>query len=140
MGRVVKMAVHISRGVGYGLAITNHILAESEIAVSRFQFPNDTENRKVLRTTILVLQELRAARRRLSEGFGFRTDADHKKTILPFLANDSSTASSIRTTRKPANPSLRGRSFPITQSAKYCVSILRASTCSTRGDQRSPAL
>lgn len=46
------------------------------------------------------------------------TEFVHRRTSSPFFRMDSSAASSIRTTRKPACPSLKGTFWFMTQSAK----------------------
>src|SRR5271154_4353631 len=62
----------------------------------------------------------------------------HSWMILPFCLRDSSAASSMRTMRKPAWPSLKGVLLLRMQSTKYAASTFSASTCSTLGAHMSP--
>src|SRR5712664_3129980 len=59
-------------------------------------------------------------------------------TTFPFCLRDSSAASSMRTMRNPASPSLKGRLLFRMQSMKYDASTFRASICSILGDHMSP--
>src|ERR1039458_443419 len=59
-------------------------------------------------------------------------------TSSPRLASDLSAASSMRTTFKPACPSLNGFSCLLMHSTKYPSSSFSASTCSTCGAHMSP--
>src|SRR6202035_816605 len=62
----------------------------------------------------------------------------HRVMASPRLRMDRSAASRIRTTRRPASPSLNGLVFSSIHLMKYAVSARSASTCSTCGAHMSP--
>src|SRR6266568_2759659 len=62
----------------------------------------------------------------------------HRRTSSPRFWIERSTASSIRTTRRPACPSLKGFLLFKMQSAKYPSSTRSASGCSSWGSHMSP--
>src|SRR6516225_2304596 len=67
-----------------------------------------------------------------------RAEFVHKRINSPFLRMDFSAASSIRTTRRPAWPSLKGTLLFMMHSAKYPISTCSASSCSSCGAHMSP--
>src|SRR5260370_4767101 len=62
----------------------------------------------------------------------------HSVMASPRVRMDRSAASRIRTTRRPASPSLNGLVFSSIHLMKYAVSARSASTCSTCGPHISP--
>src|SRR5258707_7044337 len=62
----------------------------------------------------------------------------HRVMASPRVRMDRSAASRIRTTRRPASPSLNGLVSSSMHLMKYAVSARKASTCSTCGAHMSP--
>src|SRR5207253_1383563 len=72
------------------------------------------------------------------DGRGDRNELAHSASASPRLRTDFSAASRIRTTRRPAAPSLNGFLFSSMHFKKQAVSARSASICSTCGAHMSP--
>ena len=107
-----------------------HRVAKCEVASVRAQVAIGLQRHERRRKSEVI------AERMISGSIDSRHD--QTATSRPRPRNDSSAASSSRTTRRPARPSLRGRWFCRMQSRKLDSSSLNASVASTFGDHTSP--